>query len=75
QAPLFMIFAPMVVELVQGAAFVAHNVHFDWNFLTQELRQAGYTEIHCPEVDTVELAQILMPTADSYKLRYLAKQQ
>lgn len=74
QAPLFEDVAPMVVELLQGAAFVAHNVHFDWNFLTEELRQAGYTEIHCPKVDTVELAQILLPTADSYKLRDLAKQ-
>ena len=42
-------------------------------FLNEELRQAGYTEIHCPKIDTVELAQILLPTADSYKLRDLAK--
>ena len=73
QAPLFQDVAPMIVELLQGAAFVAHNVHFDWNFLNEELRQAGYTEIHCPKIDTVELAQILLPTADSYKLRDLAK--
>ena len=32
QAPLFQDVAPMIVELLQGAAFVAHNVHFDWNF-------------------------------------------
>lgn len=49
QAPLFQDVAPMIVELLQGAAFVAHNVHFDWNFLNEELRQAGYTEIHCPK--------------------------
>lgn len=32
QAPLFQDVALMIVELLQGAAFVAHNVHFDWNF-------------------------------------------
>ena len=74
QAPLFRDVAPMIVELLQGAAFVAHNVHFDWNFLNEELRQAEYTEVHCPKIDTVELAQILLPNSDSYKLRDLAKQ-
>lgn len=73
QAPLFQDVAPMIVELLQGASFVAHNVHFDWNFLKEELKQAGYADIHCPKIDTVELAQILLPTADSYKLRDLAK--
>ncbi|WP_459501498.1 ATP-dependent DNA helicase DinG [Bacillus sp. C1] len=74
QAPLFCDIAPMVAELLQGAYFVAHNVHFDWNFLKEELKQAGYGEVNCPRIDTVELAQILLPTADSYKLRDLAKQ-
>lgn len=32
QAPLFCDVAPMVAELLHGAYFVAHNVHFDWNF-------------------------------------------
>ncbi|PEI47361.1 ATP-dependent DNA helicase DinG [Bacillus pseudomycoides] len=73
QAPLFCDVAPMVAELLQGAYFVAHNVHFDWNFLKEELKQAGYGEVNCPKIDTVELAQILLPTADSYKLRDLAK--
>ncbi|MDP7978413.1 ATP-dependent DNA helicase DinG [Bacillus multifaciens] len=73
QAPLFRDVAPMIVELLQGAYFVAHNVHFDWNFLKEELRQAGFSEVTCSKIDTVELAQILLPTADSYKLRDLAK--
>lgn len=73
QAPLFCDIAPMVAELLHGAYFVAHNVHFDWNFLKEELKQAGYGEVNCPKIDTVELAQILLPTADSYKLRDLAK--
>ncbi|WP_020059574.1 ATP-dependent DNA helicase DinG [Bacillus sp. 123MFChir2] len=73
QAPLFRDVAPMIIELLQGAYFVAHNVHFDWNFLKEELRQAGFSEVPCSKIDTVELAHILLPTADSYKLRDLAK--
>ncbi|SFI13633.1 MULTISPECIES: ATP-dependent DNA helicase DinG [unclassified Bacillus (in: firmicutes)] len=73
QAPLFRDVAPMIIELLQGAYFVAHNVHFDWNFLKEELRQAGFSEVTCSKIDTVELAHILLPTADSYKLRDLAK--
>ncbi|WP_369900340.1 ATP-dependent DNA helicase DinG [Bacillus manliponensis] len=72
QAPLFEDIAPMVAELLQDAYFVAHNVHFDWNFLQEELKQAGFQNITCPKIDTVELAHILLPTADSYKLRDLA---
>ncbi len=41
QAPLFQDVAPMVVELLQGAAFVAHNVHFDWNFFNGRIK-AGW---------------------------------
>lgn len=73
QAPLFKDIAPMVAELLQGSYFVAHNVHFDWSFLQEELRQAGFQNITCPKIDTVELAHILLPTADSYKLRDLAR--
>ncbi|MGF9966658.1 ATP-dependent DNA helicase DinG [Bacillus rhizoplanae] len=73
QAPLFRDVAPMIIELLQGSYFVAHNVHFDWNFLQEELRQAGFLEVTCPKIDTVEMAHILLPTADSYKLRDLAK--
>ncbi|PHA03581.1 ATP-dependent helicase DinG [Bacillus pseudomycoides] len=73
KAPLFRDVAPMIIELLQGAYFVAHNVHFDWNFLQEELRQAGFLEVTCQKIDTVELAHILLPTADSYKLRDLAK--
>ncbi|MFD3446080.1 ATP-dependent DNA helicase DinG [Microbacteriaceae bacterium 4G12] len=73
QAPHFREIAPMIVELLENSYFVAHNVHFDWNFLKEELKNAGFPVIHCPKLDTVELARILFPTADSYKLGDLAK--
>jgi ATP-dependent DNA helicase DinG len=72
-APLFRDIAPMIVELLENSYFVAHNVHFDWNFLQEELKLAGYAPLSCPVIDTVELARILLPTADSYKLSDLAR--
>lgn len=73
RAPLFRDIAPMIVELLENSYFVAHNVHFDWNFLQEELKNAGYMPPSCPAIDTVELARILLPTSDSYKLGDLAK--
>ncbi|UOY94455.1 ATP-dependent DNA helicase DinG [Ectobacillus sp. JY-23] len=74
RAPSFADIAPMIADLLEDAYFVAHNVHFDWGFLREEFIQAGQPVPHCPVIDTVELARILFPTAESYKLSDLAKQ-
>jgi len=71
-APLFSSIAPKVLTLLDGAYFVAHNVLFDLSFLQEELTEAGYEGFYGPVLDTVELARILLPTADSYKLNDLA---
>lgn len=71
-APLFKDIAPMLLEVFEDAYFVAHNVHFDLNFLQEELKAAGFPPLSCPTLDTVELARILLPALDSYKLGYLA---
>lgn len=71
-APLFAELAPKILTMLDGAYFVAHNVLFDLSFLQEELVNAGYTEFTGPIIDTVELARILFPTADSYKLNDLA---
>jgi ATP-dependent DNA helicase DinG len=71
-APLFSEVAPKVLTLLEGAYFVAHNVLFDLSFLQEELIEAGYNGFYGPVLDTVEMARILFPTADSYKLSDLA---
>ena len=71
-APLFSEIAPKVLTLLEGAYFVAHNVLFDLSFLQEELIEAGYNGFYGPVLDTVEMARILFPTADSYKLSDLA---
>ncbi|MDP4170364.1 MAG: ATP-dependent DNA helicase DinG, partial [Bacillota bacterium] len=74
-APLFSEIAPKVKELLRNSYFVAHNVHFDLSFLQEELNAAGFEGYEGPILDTVEMARILYPTADGYKLTDLAEQE
>ncbi len=73
-APLFADKAGEIAALMHGAYFVAHNVDFDLPFLQAELERAGWPPFAGPTIDTVELARIVLPTAESYKLGDLARQ-
>jgi ATP-dependent DNA helicase DinG len=74
-APHFSEIAPKVMSLLKDAYFVAHNVLFDLSFLQEELIQSGYEGFFGSILDTVELARILYPTSDGYKLSDLAMQE
>ena len=63
-----------LLDLLQGACFVAHNVLFDLSFLQEELTRCGFEPFYGSTLDTVELAKILKPTSDGYKLHQLAKE-
>ncbi|KIL44174.1 ATP-dependent DNA helicase DinG [Jeotgalibacillus soli] len=73
-APSFHEIAREIVERLEGAVFVAHNVHFDLPFVQNELQESGYAEWKGPVIDTVELARVLLPTTDSFKLSDLTNQ-
>jgi ATP-dependent DNA helicase DinG len=72
-APLFEQVAPQVLKLLDDAYFVAHNVAFDLSFLQAGLHECGYDTLYNSTIDTVELARILLPTAEGYKLSQLAE--
>jgi ATP-dependent DNA helicase DinG len=74
-APTFDQIAGKVLTLLDNAFFVAHNVLFDLNFLQDELIEEGYEGFFGPVLDTVEMARILFPTTDSYKLSDLAAKE
>ncbi|MGM9928180.1 MAG: ATP-dependent DNA helicase DinG [Bacillus sp. (in: firmicutes)] len=74
-APTFSEVAPAIVEYLQDACFVAHNVLFDLSFLQDELVANGFEPIYCSTIDTVELAKIMRPSATSYKLVHLATEE
>lgn len=75
EAPIFSEVAPKILPLLKDAYFVAHNVLFDLSFLQEELSQAGFEGFLGPVLDTVEMARILYPTSDGYKLSDLAEKE
>ncbi len=72
KAPYFEEIAPMILSLLEGTVFVAHNVGFDFRFLNEQLKAHGFKQLKIPAVDTVELTQILYPSLDSYQLEDIA---
>jgi DNA polymerase III subunit epsilon len=69
--PKFYELARQVVEMTEGAIFVAHNVRFDYSFLREEFRRLGYTftrKLLC----TVRLGRMAFPGLPSYSLGRLA---
>lgn len=71
-APYFEDVAPMIYNLLEGCIFVAHNIQFDYKFLSEELVRCGLPPLNSIGMDTVELAQILLPTEPSFRLNDLA---
>lgn len=72
-APQFYEIAKSVVEITQGAVFVAHNVRFDYSFIQKEFRQLGYTFTR-PQLCTVKLSRRVIPGLPSYSLGNLCQE-
>lgn len=69
QAPFLVDVIGELIAFVGDAPVLGHNVTFDLTFL----RQTGALK-HNIEIDTYELAAVLMPTASRYNLSALAQQ-
>lgn len=72
-APLFADIAPEVRRLLTGRVFVAHNVAFDWRFVSHELERATGTPCEGPRLCTVRLARRLVPEVRSRSLGSLSE--
>lgn len=69
-APIFMAIADELLEVLDGAIFVAHNVRFDYSFLKQEFKRIGKS--FAPrQLCTVRLSRALYPEQRSHKLQSL----
>lgn len=68
KAPYFDDVAGYISNLLDGCVFVAHNILFDYHFLNYELKRAGLPEMNLKGIDTVQLAQILLPNMSTYSL-------
>jgi ATP-dependent DNA helicase DinG len=72
-APLFEEIAPILRGYLNDSVFVAHNVLFDLQFLQSEFDRVDVKPFEGLTIDTVELAKIMLPTSDSYKLLEIAE--
>lgn len=66
-APKFYEVAKKIIELTEGAIFVAHNVRFDYSFIQEEFRRLGYT-FSRRQLCTVRLSQQAFVGLRSYSL-------
>ena len=71
-APRFFEVAKRIVEMTEGAVFVAHNVKFDYEFVREEFARLGYPYKR-PMLCTVKLARKALPGLSSYSLSNLKK--
>lgn len=71
-APRFFEIARDIVEITEGAIFVAHNVRFDYSFLKEEFGSLGYTFTK-RQLCTVRLSRKVFPNLKSYSLGNLIK--
>lgn len=71
-APKFYEIAKKVVEMTEGAIFVAHNVRFDYSFLQEEFRRLGFTFTR-KHLCTVRLSRKAFPGLPGYGLGKLIK--
>lgn len=71
-APKFYEIAKKIVEMTDGAIFVAHNVSFDYSFIREEFSRLGFTYSK-RQLCTVKLARKVFPGLPSYSLSNLKK--
>ncbi|MBR7553229.1 helicase C-terminal domain-containing protein [Allobacillus sp. GCM10007491] len=70
-APTFKEVIPKILPFFDDCFFIAHPVHFDYEFLNQSLVKAGHSPIACAVIDTVELSRVFFPSAPGYRLQDL----
>ncbi|MDR2282843.1 MAG: GIY-YIG nuclease family protein [Sphingobacterium sp.] len=71
-APSFKEIAKTVYTLLHKRVFIAHNVNFDYSFINQELKKAGY-DWKAPKLCTVRLSRKIFPNLASYSLGKLCQ--
>ena len=67
EAPPFYEVAKKIIELTEGAVFVAHNVNFDYSFVRAAFKDLGYT-YHRKTLCTVRMSRHAFPGFPSYSL-------
>ena len=66
-APKFEEVATNIYNLLHDRVFVAHNVNFDYSFVKQHLKTAGF-DIDLPKICTIKMARKIFPGLPKYGL-------
>ncbi|MBN2167295.1 MAG: exonuclease [Marinilabiliaceae bacterium] len=66
-APRFFEIAKEIINITEGAVFVAHNVAFDYGVIQEEFRSLGYDFVR-DTLCTVKLSRTMLPGYQSYSL-------
>jgi DNA polymerase-3 subunit epsilon len=61
ERPTFADVAPLIAEALAGRVFVAHNVRFDWRFLSMEIQRVTGRPLSGAKLCTVKMARRLVP--------------
>jgi DNA polymerase III subunit epsilon len=72
-APTFRDVVSDVAAAIRGHVFVAHNVGFDWRFVTSEIARATGERMEGRRLCTVKMARRLLPQLHRRSLDYLAR--
>ncbi|MDX1408685.1 MAG: exonuclease domain-containing protein, partial [Saprospiraceae bacterium] len=72
EAPKFYEVARRIVEMTEGAVFVAHNARFDYSFIREEFQRLGYTYSR-RQLCTVRLTKKVFPEIGKYGLDALIR--
>ncbi len=72
-APTFDRIAPDVLRVLEGNVFVAHNMTFDWRFVTAELSRSTGRQLQGRRLCTVKMARKVLPQLSRRSLDYIAR--
>lgn len=72
-APRFHEIAKRIVQMTEGAVFVAHNAPFDYRVLREEFARLGY-DYQRTVLDTIPLSEKFIPGLPAYGLATLCEE-
>ena len=62
-----------ILEFMDGAILVSHNITFDYGFLKETLKKMGREPFVKPAIDTLSLSRFLFPEASAHRLGNLSR--
>jgi DNA polymerase-3 subunit epsilon len=71
--PTFGRVAPDVMRVLEGNVFVAHNMMFDWRFVTSELSRSTGRKLEGRRLCTVKIARKVLPQLSRRSLDHVAR--